>query len=165
MKRMLLLPSLLSACYLTVPDDIPCDADSQCPSNFSCELVNEVDAGVCVVGAAELQVLGIVVDGEPRFAATISPTAPAPQTLRVKNIGSRVATSPLLALSPVTCMDQELDNNGELVDVEPGSEVDVSYLIDVQSPCPNPITIDWFSTFNVARATRGTFNIAFERGP
>jgi hypothetical protein len=164
--RALLLLFVVHAvgCYLTVPEDIPCDADRHCPNNFTCELNNEVDPGVCLPGAPDLQLLGIVVEGEPRLATTIPTTEPQPLVLRIKNMGSRTAKAPLLALSPVTCMDQELDDNGELLDVDAGAEVDVGYLVTVQSPCPNPITIDWFSTFNIARATRGTFNVAFERG-
>jgi hypothetical protein len=154
-----------SACYLGAPDDIPCDFDRECPTNFTCELGKDSDFadGLCMMGEPEIDVLGLVVEGEPRRFAFVA-TVDEPQSFRVriKNIGTRTAVAPSLALSPLACLEQNLNDGAPLADLEAGAEVEVPYVITLTAAsCPSPLIVDWFSTFNTTRVSRGTWNLAF----
>jgi hypothetical protein len=151
---------LAAGCLVGPVDGVPCVVDEHCATDAFCDL----PASTCAPGTApDLQVVGIVDDGELVIDPFVAPDATTALGMRVENRGGAPAVDVALRMATLACLGLVVDESTVPTTVPPGGVVDVAFRVTPRL-CASPVIQDWFLSFS-GRGARGTFNVVVERAP
>jgi hypothetical protein len=141
MRRLVLLGVMFSGCYQEIPENIPCDGDLSCPSEFWCNSI-----GTCSplgeTTPAVLALEGVANSTTGPFGQTVTiPRGGGTVALKLVNQGGAEAAYPDITVVAPACFDVEGTLPSNLVGIVGAGESVVARQTVARptAPCPDAV--------------------------
>jgi hypothetical protein len=150
---------------------IRCDADTECPTAYFCDIPREVCRAESATFAAPVVALVGLRDGDNDVVTSPRVAARAPTVLAavLQNTGGSVAQDIALSLTGPACLNLVLDERDQPGaapgggSLSVGQTVDVPFVLRPDGSCGPAVSIS-FGLVHSGRETSGSFSVALDDG-